>query len=84
MYRNAIIYNFLIIFVVINGETSTPSSASTENYNETRVEMCQLATRCVAFVSCPAHVRIKVKSMCKLASGREGVCCSSGGNHTGM
>lgn len=45
---------------------------------------CNDGSFCVPFVQCPAHIRNEIKKLCQITTGREGVCCSTGQNHTGL
>lgn len=46
-------------------------------------DVCSEDAVCVPMVQCPAHVRDEAKQLCTIIGGRQGVCCSSGQNHTG-
>ncbi|KAK4882891.1 hypothetical protein RN001_006210 [Aquatica leii] len=45
-------------------------------------DICSQEADCVIPVQCPAHVRDEAKLHCKTLSGRAGVCCTTGQNHT--
>lgn len=45
-------------------------------------DVCVEDAVCVPPVQCPAHVRDAEKQLCTIIGGRQGVCCSSGRNHT--
>ncbi|KAF5299451.1 hypothetical protein FQR65_LT01031 [Abscondita terminalis] len=45
-------------------------------------DICANDAECVLPVQCPAHVRDETTLHCKTLSGRTGVCCTTGQNHT--
>lgn len=53
--------------------------ATTEKYKGS----CEEGSECVHFVSCPAHVTVDKKKFCQTETGKKGICCCTGQNHTG-
>lgn len=45
---------------------------------------CLHDAECVLPVQCPAHVQEQGALKCTTLSGRSGLCCSTGQNHTGI
>ncbi|KAF2881077.1 hypothetical protein ILUMI_25098 [Ignelater luminosus] len=46
-------------------------------------DVCLHDAECVLPVQCPAHVHDESLKKCTIATGRSGVCCTTGQNHTG-
>lgn len=46
-------------------------------------DVCLHEAECVLPVQCPAHVHDDPLKQCTIATGRTGVCCTTGQNHTG-
>lgn len=57
------------------------SPANLRTSTETCLD-CPRQASCVPFVHCPAHVREPNVVECHLKTGKPGVCCSTGQNHT--
>lgn len=60
-------------------ENFTPAPQLLKKYRD----VCPEDAVCVPPVQCPAHVRDEGKQFCTITGGRQGVCCTSGQNHTG-
>ncbi|XP_057668036.1 chorion peroxidase isoform X1 [Diorhabda carinulata] len=54
------------------------------NFNplESYVNSCGDGSKCIPFVSCPAHIWTKDKVFCKTLISKTGICCSTGKNLT--
>lgn len=68
--------------------TTTPSTEENDSTPASRVnkahkDTCSKSAECVLPVQCPAHVNEEDIDQCSTAGGREGVCCTTGKNHTG-
>lgn len=63
----------------IDSHSHSPNKAKSEPH----IDVCKSPSVCVPYVSCPAHVRKTTVINCKTVGGGQGVCCSSGRNHTG-
>ncbi|KAL3279195.1 hypothetical protein HHI36_016708 [Cryptolaemus montrouzieri] len=80
-------YSLLIILlaVMIYAKSPPPSWNSKTDHPDLidKNRKCQdESASCTPFVRCPAHVRLKNISRCSTEQGRDGVCCTTGSNHT--
>lgn len=60
-------------------KTLTTELAETESSLKSTCEKGE----CVPFVSCPAHINIENNQYCETSTGKKGICCCTGQNHTG-
>lgn len=90
--RNIQLNSVVILLVAFQG-TLRGAHIGNEFNNSTSIscsrgkigtELCKDESACCQpLVRCPAHVRVKDIQTCVTLQGHQGVCCTTGSNHTG-